>query len=120
MRGPGAGAPKGVIPWAAGTLRQAAWAPIAVLVGQAVAGKGFDLYARVREFDVPVHLAGGVAIAYFFHVASLRRRRPGAVPPRDALLAGLRPDLRRRLAPGVCRVPVGPLPRLPHADGRPG
>jgi hypothetical protein len=54
------------------TLRQAAWAPIAVFLAHAAASKGFDVYDRYPDFDVPMHLLGGVAIAYWFHVASLR------------------------------------------------
>lgn len=54
--------------WAMTSLRRAAWAPVLVFVIHLVALLGFDIYNRFSEFDIPMHFAGGVAIAYFFGV----------------------------------------------------
>ena len=47
-------------------LRKAAWAPILVLVLHAIASYGFDAYNRIPWIDIPMHLAGGLAISFFF------------------------------------------------------
>lgn len=52
--------------WAMDSLRRAAWAPIFVFALHVVAIVVFDIYRRFPEFDIPMHFAGGVAIAYFF------------------------------------------------------
>ncbi|TXT37055.1 MAG: hypothetical protein FD138_788 [Planctomycetota bacterium] len=52
--------------WAIDSLRRAAWAPILVFTIQLVAILVFDIYARFPDFDIPMHVVGGVAIAYFF------------------------------------------------------
>lgn len=54
------------IAWAITSLRHAAWAPILVVAIQVVAILVFDIYGRYPGFDIPMHFAGGVAIAYFF------------------------------------------------------
>ena len=41
--------------------------PAVVLSIHGVLSLGFDAYTRVPSLDIPLHLAGGVAIAYTFH-----------------------------------------------------
>ena len=47
-------------------MRRAAWAPVLVFSIHLVALWGFDIYRHFPEFDIPMHFAGGVAIAHFF------------------------------------------------------
>ena len=42
------------------------WAPILVFSIHAVATRGFHLYVVWPQADIPMHFAGGVAIAFFF------------------------------------------------------
>jgi hypothetical protein len=55
-------------------LIDAAWAPLAVLSGSLVAAFGFDLYRRLHWFDMAMHFAGGMALAYFFKATGMRGR----------------------------------------------
>lgn len=57
--------------WLARTLRDAAWAPMLVLAFHLIASKIFDAYSAWPDLDVPMHLIGGIASAYWFHTASL-------------------------------------------------
>jgi len=50
-------------------LRQAGWAPAFVFGLHVVAKSGLRWYDRFRHFDDVVHLAGGMAIAWYFHVS---------------------------------------------------
>ena len=52
--------------WMLLSLRQAAWAPVAVLTIHVVASVGWNIYHWLPDFDIPMHFAGGLAIAYFF------------------------------------------------------
>lgn len=52
--------------WAITSLRRAAWAPVLVFAIHVAAILGFDIYNVFPEFDIPMHFAGGVAIACFF------------------------------------------------------
>lgn len=52
--------------WAITSLRRAAWAPVLVFAIHVAAILGLDIYRSFPEFDIPMHFAGGVAIAYFF------------------------------------------------------
>lgn len=54
--------------WALTSMRRAAWAPVLVFAIHVAAILGFDIYNLLPEFDIPMHFAGGVAIAYFFGV----------------------------------------------------
>jgi hypothetical protein len=47
-------------------LLHASWAPLAVFMLHCVASLGLDAYDRVPWIDVPMHVLGGLAIAYFF------------------------------------------------------
>ena len=50
------------------TIRKAIWAPLGVLAFFVV-GKALGAYRMISWLDVPTHILGGVAIAYFFYVA---------------------------------------------------
>jgi hypothetical protein len=54
--------------WFWQTLREAAWAPLCVvgLYGIAVISRLYRLYPNL---DIPTHILGGMAIAYFYRVA---------------------------------------------------
>ncbi len=67
--------------WLANSFKQAAWAPLTVVVLYAVAAKGFNAYLLYPWLDIPTHFCGGVAITYFFltctaHFQALAGRIP--------------------------------------------
>ncbi|ANM31113.1 hypothetical protein ABI59_18335 [Acidobacteria bacterium Mor1] len=45
---------------------KAIWAPLLVFSVHMVLWQGTDLYDRIPHVDIPLHLFGGLAIAYFF------------------------------------------------------
>jgi hypothetical protein len=51
--------------WLTTSLRHGVWAPGLVLAFWAVAAKGFDAYIKYPNLDIPTHLFGGLASAYF-------------------------------------------------------
>jgi hypothetical protein len=57
------------MPWLIETLRRAGWAPVCIFLVNRIAMGTFRLGRTFPAFDIPMHLLGGVAIAYFFHVA---------------------------------------------------
>ena len=63
--------------WLFLTIKYVAWAPIAVFILHVVTSKIFHLYALWPEFDIPMHILGGVVISYFFngsyHIANRLR-----------------------------------------------
>ncbi|MCC7012735.1 MAG: hypothetical protein IT454_09260 [Planctomycetes bacterium] len=46
-------------------VRRAGWAPLAVFGVHLLTAFVIDVYASFPEFDIPMHLAGGAAIAWF-------------------------------------------------------
>jgi hypothetical protein len=56
--------------WLRNTFQQAAWAPCIVFIFYAIAAKGFNSYIIYPWLDIPTHFCGGVAITYFFLVAT--------------------------------------------------
>jgi hypothetical protein len=46
--------------------RSALWAPLAVFVAHVVLSLAFNGYQRITGLDIPMHLLGGMAIAFFF------------------------------------------------------
>jgi hypothetical protein len=54
--------------WIVRSLREAAWAPLAVFLFYLFA-LAFDLYERFPPLDVPTHFLGGLAITYFYRAA---------------------------------------------------
>lgn len=74
--------------------RRVAWLPIAVLLMHELASHVFFLYKRWPPVDIPLHLAGGFAIAFFCSGAIdiLHRREliaAGDCPVRLLLIFGL-------------------------------
>ena len=62
-------------------MRQGGWAPAIVLTVHIIASAGFDAYERYPRLDIPMHLIGRVAIAYFFHRASITASAHGIIGP---------------------------------------
>jgi hypothetical protein len=54
--------------WISTTLREAAWAPVAVIGFYAI-GLAFDWYDLFPPLDIPSHFLGGAAITYFYRSA---------------------------------------------------
>jgi hypothetical protein len=54
--------------WVVATLREYAWAPLAVF-GFYLFGLAIDLYDRFPFMDIPTHFMGGVTITYFYRGA---------------------------------------------------
>ncbi|HJR79757.1 MAG TPA: hypothetical protein VJ821_06780 [Anaerolineales bacterium] len=54
--------------WIFSTLREAAWAPITVLIFYFI-GRALGLYELFPPLDMPSHFFGGVAITYFYRSA---------------------------------------------------
>ena len=60
--------------WVIDTLRQAAWAPILVLLFYLVA-RSLQLFVLFPPLDIPTHFMGGVVITYFYRVAIRNAQR---------------------------------------------
>jgi hypothetical protein len=58
--------------WWVDTFLQPAWAPVLVFGLHVLSSRVFDLYALWPPLDVPMHLAGGLAIGFFFHQITAR------------------------------------------------
>jgi len=54
--------------WIFSTLRESAWAPLCI-VGFYVFGLALDLFDKYPWIDMPSHLAGGMALTYFYRSA---------------------------------------------------
>jgi hypothetical protein len=57
-----------LVNWIITTLREAAWAPLAVIGFYAI-GLAFDWYDLFPPLDIPSHFLGGTAITYFYRSA---------------------------------------------------
>ena len=57
-----------LVSWIITTLREAAWAPLAVIGFYAI-GLAFDWYDLFPPLDIPSHFLGGAAITYFYRSA---------------------------------------------------
>ena len=79
---------KQVVAWVIDTLRQAAWAPLGVLVFYLVA-RSLQLFEIFPPLDIPTHFLGGVAITYFYRAAIRSAQRlVGEIPfPIQVVLA---------------------------------
>jgi hypothetical protein len=76
--------------WLRNTFQQAAWAPCIVFIFYAIAAKGFNAYIIYPWLDIPTHFCGGVAITYFFLVATTHSQLPlGHIPRVVHLLLSL-------------------------------
>ena len=63
------------------TAGEGAWAPLLVFTSHVVLMTAFDAYRHWPPLDVPMHALGGVAIAFFFHRASVNASRFGVFGP---------------------------------------
>jgi hypothetical protein len=54
--------------WIFVTLREAAWAPLSVLIFYLI-GRSLQLFDLFPRLDIPTHFIGGVAITYFYRSA---------------------------------------------------
>jgi hypothetical protein len=70
---------KRVFTWIALTTRQAGWAPILVFLLHAVLSLAFHAYDKLPDLDLPMHFAGGVAIAYFLYHAVIQATQLGII-----------------------------------------
>lgn len=57
-----------LIDWVLTTLREAAWAPLSVVVFYSL-GLALHLFKMFPFIDMPTHFMGGVTITYFYRVA---------------------------------------------------
>ena len=70
----------GVRDWLKRSLRQAAWAPLLVFLGWALAALA-GLYKTYLWLDKPTHFVGGFALAYFFAACLKQSQRwVGPIP----------------------------------------
>ena len=67
--------------WGRQTIRQGGLPPLIVLVIHIIASRCFHAYDRFPAFDIPMHILGGAAIAYFFHRASSAASEHGIIGP---------------------------------------
>lgn len=65
--------------WIAATSREAAWAPTILFLLHVLASRVFNGYDYLPWLDKPMHYLGGVAIAFFFHRASVNASRFGVI-----------------------------------------
>ncbi len=54
-----------LIRWLSTSIRSAGWAPVVVFSLHVVLSRGFGAYLAVPGLDIPMHVLGGVAIAFF-------------------------------------------------------
>lgn len=69
-----------LLKWIILTLRQAGWAPILILMLHACAVVA-HAYQQFASLDLLMHFAGGVAMAWFLHRASINASRNGVIGP---------------------------------------
>lgn len=55
-----------LIGWVLSAVRAAGWAPIAVFAAHVIASRVLGTHLAFPSLDIPMHLAGGAAITYFF------------------------------------------------------
>ena len=55
-----------LIGWVFSAVRAAGWAPIVVFGAHVVSSRVLSLYSAFPPLDIPMHLAGGAAIGFFF------------------------------------------------------
>lgn len=63
------------------TAREGALAPALVFTGHLLASRVFGWYRPYPDLDIPMHFAGGVAIAWFFHRAGVNASQAGWLAP---------------------------------------
>ncbi|HET7009720.1 MAG TPA: hypothetical protein VFI11_03000 [Anaerolineales bacterium] len=73
----------GIPRWMMATLREAAWAPILVILVYILAARVLDLFQPFPQLDIPMHLAGGMAMSFFFYRAARIGSRLGLLERRE-------------------------------------
>ena len=71
--------------WISDAVHQGGWPAISVFTVHVIASQGFDAYLRFPALDIPMHFLGGVAIAYFFHRASIAASSHAIIGPFHAV-----------------------------------
>jgi hypothetical protein len=66
------------------TAREGAWAPLLVFGLHIIASRVFGWYGPYPDLDIPMHFAGGVAIAWFIHRALVNASRAAWLAPFQA------------------------------------
>lgn len=67
--------------WTIEAIKLSGWPAIALFTFHVIASRGFHAYDRFPPLDIPMHILGGVVIAYFFHGASITASRRGILGP---------------------------------------
>lgn len=67
--------------WVVESIRAGGLPAIGLFLFHVVADRGFHAYEHWNELDVPMHLFGGLAIAWFFHHAALAASARGIIGP---------------------------------------
>lgn len=67
--------------WIVATTREAGWVPVFCLLLLVVPSRGFDLFTRFPDIDIPLHFVGGIATAFFFHRLSINASQLGVLGP---------------------------------------
>jgi len=67
--------------WIIQTIKQAGLPAIVLFTFHVIASRGFHAYDHFPLLDIPMHILGGVVIAYFFHGASITASRRGIIGP---------------------------------------
>jgi hypothetical protein len=75
--------------WVRRVAREAAWAPLLVLVAYFVTAELLNLFAIIPDLDIPMHFAGGLAACYFFHRACRIASRLGLLEAGGEMTLGL-------------------------------
>ena len=67
--------------WAVEAIRRSGWPAIALFAFHVIASRGFHAYDHFPPLDIPMHILGGIVIAYFYHGASVTASRCGIIGP---------------------------------------
>ncbi len=78
-----------VFSWVLQAVWQGGWPAIGVFMFHVVASSGFNAYAQFPWLDIPMHFVGGIAIAYFFHRASITASERGIIGPYHPVTHGV-------------------------------
>lgn len=70
-------------------LRRAGWAPLVVFAVHVLTATWIDVYARWPDFDVPMHVLGGGAIALFLRAWAGELERDSCLGAPSATARGL-------------------------------
>ncbi|NQU48797.1 MAG: hypothetical protein HQ519_09125 [Planctomycetes bacterium] len=57
---------KQLFTWSKQSIHRGGWAPLVVFGSHTIGSLGWNAYRKIPNLDIPMHILGGVAIAYFF------------------------------------------------------